>query len=154
MVGKNGRISLATHGYAVGTYLAGETVDVVLGDDRLLEIFHRGVLIAAHAQRQPKSPRMIPSHSPRKPKATARPSSVDAVLRMVDSTGQLSFAGTAYRVGKVFAGQQVEVRPTEETVAIYLDGECLCTRPARHDPTKLHGAFAFPGGRPRKIKSA
>ena len=51
-VAESGRISLATFPYHVGAWLAGETVDVVT-DDRLVQIFHRGVLVATHARRHP-----------------------------------------------------------------------------------------------------
>ena len=40
-VGKGGRISLATFAYHVGRWLAGETVDVVVTTDGLVEISHR-----------------------------------------------------------------------------------------------------------------
>jgi hypothetical protein len=50
VVNNNGQISLARHHYAVGTWLAGETVDVVCGN-ALVEIFHRGVLIISHVAR-------------------------------------------------------------------------------------------------------
>ena len=48
-VGKGGRISLANYPYHVGPWLAGETVDVAITVDGLVEISHRGVLVATHA---------------------------------------------------------------------------------------------------------
>ncbi len=153
MVGRDGRISLACYAYPVGRWLSGETVDVVLRDDGLLEVFHRGVLIKAHAQRhEEKRKSQIPVRSHARPKPL-RPSSDRAVIRLVDSTGCISFAGTSYRVGKAFKGSQVEVETTVETVRIFLDGECIRVHTATHDPSKLHGAFATPGGRPRKAKA-
>jgi transposase InsO family protein len=153
VVGRDGRISLACFAYPVGRWLAGETVDLVLRDDGLLEVFHRGVLVKAHAQRHDqKNKPQIPVRSQSRAKPL-RPSSDRAVIRMVDPTGCISFAGTSYRVGKAFSGLQVEVETTEETVRICLDGECLRTHKATHDPAKLHGAFATPGGRPRKAKA-
>lgn len=152
-VGRDGRISLACFAYPVGRWLAGETVDVVLRDDGLLEVFHRGILIKAHAQRhEEKSKSQIPVRSQSRQKPL-RPSSDRAVVRMVDPTGCISFAGTSYRVGKALRGSQVEVETTAETVRIFLDGECVRTHKATHDPAKLHGAFATPGGRPRKAKA-
>jgi hypothetical protein len=71
----------------------------------------------------------------------------------VDPTGCISFAGSSYRVGKAVVGRQVEVEPTVQKVRILLDGECIRTHAAKHDPAKLHGAFATPGGRPRKAKT-
>jgi hypothetical protein len=47
----------------------------------------------------------------------------------------------------------VEVRLLEHTVEFWLDSERIRTHTATHDPAKLHGAFATPGGRPRKAKA-
>lgn len=74
---------------------------------------------------------------------------------MVDPTGCISFAGTSYRVGKAFRGSQVEVETTAKTVRIFLNGECVRTHKATHDPAKLYGASPsqHPGvaqGRPRQ----
>ena len=52
-VGQGGRISLAKHAYHVGRWLAGETVEVAIRDDGLIEISHRGVLVASHVRRHP-----------------------------------------------------------------------------------------------------
>lgn len=52
-VGQGGRVSLATFPYHVGRWLAGETVDVVVTSDGLVEISHRGVLVATHARQHP-----------------------------------------------------------------------------------------------------
>ena len=49
-VGQAGRISLANFRYHVGRWLAGETVDVAIAVDGLVEISHRGVLVATHAR--------------------------------------------------------------------------------------------------------
>jgi transposase InsO family protein len=71
-VGKGGRISLATFPYHVGRWLAGETVDVVVTVDGLVEISHRGVLVATHAVRHP--PEAEPAVWRRQPRARpARP---------------------------------------------------------------------------------
>jgi hypothetical protein len=45
------------------------------------------------------------------------------------------------------------VRLVEDTVEFFLDGERIRTHKATQDPSKLHGAFATPGGRPRKTKA-
>lgn len=153
VVSRNGRISLATFPYPVGVFLAGETVEVVLRDDGLVEIFHRGVLVKVHARRHsPQAKLTIPTRSAPRPRPAARPTSDLAVIRLVDSTGCVSFAGTGYRVGKAFRGCQVEVRLLKDTVEFWLEGERIRTHTATHDPSKLHGAFATPGGRPRKAK--
>lgn len=154
IVSGTGRISLATHLYHVGAYLAGETVEVVLRDGGLLEIFHQGVLVQAHAQRHQRGVKTtIPARSSSRPRPAPPPLPEGAVTRLVDPTGSVSFAGTGYRVGKAHCGRQIEVRLRKDTVEFWLDGECLRTHQARHDPTKLHGAFATPGGRPRKAKA-
>jgi hypothetical protein len=48
-VGRDGRIGLANHRYHVGRWLAGETVEVEVTTDGLLQVSHRGVLVATHA---------------------------------------------------------------------------------------------------------
>ncbi len=68
-VGGGGGISLCTFPYHVGAWLAGETVDVV-SDDRLVEIFHRGVLVATHARRHPLE--VTPTSGGRSPKVQER----------------------------------------------------------------------------------
>ena len=81
-----------------GRWLAGQSVEVIC-DGGLVQIHHRGVLIATHARRHPldKQPagqargrRLRPS----RPTATAA-----SVTRKVDSSGNVCFAGTAYRAG-------------------------------------------------------
>ena len=52
-VARGGRISLATHKYHVGRWLEGETVDVDICDDGLIEISHRGVLVVSHVRQHP-----------------------------------------------------------------------------------------------------
>ena len=155
VVSRDGHINLATFSYHVGIWLAGQTVDVVLRGDGLLEIFHRGVLVKAHARRHPKDaqPQIRVRRTSRPAPVSPQPSSGLTVMRMVDPTGCVSFAGTSYRVGKVFSRLQVEVRLVEDTVEFWLDGERIRTRMATHDPSKLYGAFATPGGRPRKKKA-
>ncbi len=41
-----------------------------------------------------------------------------------------------------------------DIVEIYLEGTLIRTHRAEHDPSKLHGAFGVPGGRPRKKKAS
>lgn len=153
-VGAGGRISLAAFGYHVGRWLAGETVDVVSRDDGLLEVFHRGVLVATHVRRHPlgKEPpglRPGPRARPARPQTTGRP-----VTRKVDTSGNISFAGTTYRVGNAHRRRSVQVRVVGDTVEISLRGKVIRTHRARHDPRKEHGAFANPRGRPKRINAA
>jgi transposase InsO family protein len=145
-VGSNGQISFAGFGYLAGHWLAGEVVEVV-SRDGVIELHHRGVLIATHARRhQPgKEPRAgLRQHAvKRRAKTPPGPS----VLRLVDTTGSISFAGTGYRVGNPHRGRHVEVAIVDDHVQISLHGELLKTHPIRHDRTKEHGAYATPHGR-------
>jgi transposase InsO family protein len=153
VVGQNGRISLFSFPYHVGAYLAGETVEVTVSEDGLVEISHGDTVVAAHARRHSvdKEPATLrrPKAQPRQPKLAGVP-----VIRLTDSHGIVSFAGTSYRVGSRFARKQVEVRVTGDTVQILCDGKLVRTHPARHDRQKEFGAFANPGGRPQRKNSA
>jgi hypothetical protein len=153
-VSDHGRISLLGFAYHVGRYLAGEVVEIEMGDDGLLSVFHRGVLVATHARRhlpekEPASWRAPLKARPKK----AKPTGV-TVIRKVDPAGSVSFAGSGYRVGNAYKRKNVEVTLLGDTVQIFFEGRLIRTHAARHDPTKEHGAFATPGGRPRKKKAS
>ena len=158
-VGGSGGISLCTFPYHVGAWLAGETVDVVT-DDRLVQIFHRGVLVATHARRHPLE--VTPVSAGNKPRHLEerrhpRPQSGMVgvpVIRKVAAHGDVSFADARYAVGPRHAHKDVEFRLVGDVVQIYLDGILIRTHRATHDPSKLHGAFGVPGGRPRKKKAS
>jgi Integrase core domain len=146
-VGSNGRISFAAFNYHVGRWLAGATVEVAVRDG-LVEIHHDGVLVATHARRHP------PDKEPTVRRALrARPASV-VVTRKVDGSGSVSFAGWSYRVGNAYRGRQVEVSIVGDSVQISFEGRLVKTHPVRHDRSKEHGAFANPGGRPRRTNAA
>jgi hypothetical protein len=151
-VGSGGRISLAGHKYHVGRWLAGEVVEVESGNG-LVQITHRGVLVASHARLHPvdKEPALWrqPKGRRARPATTGRP-----VRRKVDSSGYVSFAGVTYRVGNPYRRQQVEVRVVGATVQISVGGAVVRTHPVKHDRDKEHGAFANPGGRPRRVNAA
>jgi transposase InsO family protein len=153
-VGQGGRISLASFGYHVGRWLAGETVDVVVTVDGLVEISHRGVLVATHARRHP--PEAEPGVWRREPRARpVRPATVGVpVVRKVDSSGNISFAAVEYRVGNAYKRQQVEVQVVGDTVEISKDGKLLKTHAAKHDPIRAYGAFNNPEGKPNRINAA
>jgi transposase InsO family protein len=153
-VGKGGRISLANHPYHVGRWLAGETVDVVVTSDGLVEISHRGVLVATHAVRHP--PEAEPEAWRRQPRARpVRPPTIgQPVVRKVDSSGNISFAAATYRVGNAHRRQQVDVRVVGDTVEISQEGRLIRVHPVKHDPIKAHGAFANPSGKPDRINAA
>ncbi|MEE8488986.1 MAG: IS481 family transposase [Acidimicrobiia bacterium] len=146
-----GRISILKHRYHVGRYLAGQTVTVESADG-LLHVSHNAVVVATHARRH------LPEDDTRMDRRTKttrpKPATLGSeVLRKVDSSGGISFAGTGYRVGNGYRGQTVGVRIVGDTIQISQDGVLLRTHRARHDPAKEHGALARPNGKPiRNIK--
>lgn len=133
-VGQTGRIPLANFRYHVGRWLAGETVDVTVTVDGLVEVSYRGVLVATHARRQPPETeppvwRREPRTRPIRPPTVGHP-----VIRKVDSSGNMSFAAVEYRVGNAYRRQQVEVRVVGDTVEISQNGKLLKTHAVKHDP--------------------
>lgn len=151
-VGSEGRVSVAGHKYQVGRWLAGEVVEVV-SRNGLIEISHRGVLVASHARLHSDGdePGLWRQRRARKP----RPATVGRpVIRKVDATGRVSFAGVTYRAGNAYRRRQVEVRVVGATVQISADGTLIRTHPVKHHPDREHGAFAVAGGRPRRSNAA
>jgi transposase InsO family protein len=149
-VDRAGRISILKHRYHVGRHLAGQRV-AVESIDGLLHVTHDGVLIATHARRHlgEDDARMDRRATASRP---ARPTRGDEVMRKVDPSGSLSFAGTQYRVGNRHVGQLVGVRLVDDTVQITQEGRLLRTHRARHDKTKEFGALAQPNGKPRRAQ--
>ena len=146
-VDQRGRIRLAGFGYRVPIVLAGEPVEAVVADN-LVQIYHHDVLVATHVQRC--KPDATPS-APRQGRRTARAATTGIVVtRMVDGSGQVSFAGTMYRAGRAWRGKEVEVCIVAGSVQMTYQGTIVRTQPIRHDRTKEHGAYATPHGRPRK----
>jgi transposase InsO family protein len=148
-----GTVSFATAAYKAGRWLAGQSVEVSC-DGGLVHIHHRGVLIATHARRHPvdKHPageargrRLAPS----RPTATAA-----SVTRKVDSSGNVCFAGTAYRAGNKYRRRQVQVAVVGDTIEISVGNELIRSHPVRHDRTREHGALANPGGRAHRSNAA
>jgi transposase InsO family protein len=146
-VDQRGSIRLAGFGYRVPIVLAGEPVQAVVADN-LVQIYHHDVLVASHVQRRKAD--TTPA-VPRQGRRTARAASTGIVVtRMVDASGQVSFAGTMYRAGRAWRGKEVEVCIVAGSVQMSCQGTIVRTQPIRHDRTKEHGAFATPHGRPRK----
>lgn len=146
-VDQRGSIRLAGFGYRVPIVLAGEPVEAVVADN-LVQIYHRDVLVASHAQRQAADSTRRP---PRQGRRTARAATSGIVVkRVVDNNGDVSFAGTMYRAGRGWRGKQVEVSIVAGSVQIASAGTIVRTHAIRHDPAKEHGAYATPHGRPRK----
>ncbi len=147
-VDQKGRISILKHRYHVGGYLAGQTVGVESADG-LLHVTHNGVIVATHARRHlaEDDDRMDRRAKASRPQ---RPTQGDEVLRKVDPSGSVSFAGTSYRVGNRHVGEVVGVRLVADTVQITQDGLLLRTHHARHDRSKEFGALSKPNGKPRR----
>jgi len=69
------------------------------------------------------------------------------VTRKVDSSGNVSFAGTSYRAGNPYRRRQVQVAVVGNTVEIFIGTHLIRTHKAHHDRTREHGALANPGDR-------
>jgi transposase InsO family protein len=153
----SGLISFASTKYKAGRWLAGETVQVTI-DGGLVQLHHRGVLIATHARHHKVEAEKAAlvrgtKSTPRRP--AGRPSASSAsVTRKVDTTGNVSFAGTSYRAGNKFRRRQVQVAVVGDTVEISIGNELIRVHKVRHDRTREHGALANPGGRPNRINAA
>jgi hypothetical protein len=147
-VDRTGRISILKYRYHVGRHLAGQQVAVESAEG-LLHVTHHGVLVATHARRHlaDDDDRMDGRAKASRP---ARPTTGEEVMRKVDPSGSVSFAGTSYRVGNRYIGHVVGVRLVAETVQITQAGTLLRTHRARHDKGKEFGALANPTGRPRR----
>jgi transposase InsO family protein len=145
VVDDKGRVAVLRFRYHVGRAFSGETVQVS-SDNGLLHVHHHGVLIATHARRHlPEDDEKFTDRPP-----VARPTKGDEVLRKVDNTGAVSFAGTGYRAGNAHRGRTVGVRIVGDTVQITLDGQLIRTHRARHDKSKEYGALSKPNGKPRR----
>jgi hypothetical protein len=77
-----------------------------------------------------------------------------SATRKVDSSGNVCFAGTNYRVGSKFRRRQVQVAIVGDTVEISLGEQLIRSHAVHHDRTREHGALANPGGRPHRINAA
>lgn len=142
-VDATGTIRVGRGKYRVGREFAGEGVEV-LARGGLLEIFHSGILVATHRLKaNHKGVRKTSAEGFRAPRqATAG----TPVKRIADKWGAISFAGAAYRVGRMYARREVDSL-VAGSVQIAIDGVVIRVHPARHDPAKEHGAFAVPNGR-------
>ncbi|MEO8695495.1 MAG: IS481 family transposase [Acidimicrobiales bacterium] len=156
-VGSNGKISFAAELYKVGVWLSGETVEVSV-DASVMNVHHRGVLVATHVVRH----RLDKEHgalqrSTKRSTVRPRPRQAtvgQAVTRKVDSGGAISFAGTSYKVGRKHRRRQVQVAIVGDVVEISSGGEIIRVHPIRHDRSRENGAFANPGGRPHRSNAA
>lgn len=152
-VSKRGTISFATAHYKAGAWLAGQSVEVTC-DGGLVQLHHRGVLIATHARRHPIDKEPAGLERSRKPRPSPKAATEASVTRKVDISGNVCFAGTTYRVGSKFRRRQVQVAIVGDTVEISVGTELIRSHAVRHDRTREHGALANPGGRPNRINAA
>lgn len=153
-VSSNGTISFATATYkAGGRWLAGQTVEVVC-EAGLVKLFHRGELIETHARRHPVDKETAGRQRNRKLRPGRPTATAASVTRKVDSSGNVCFAGTSYRVGTKFRRRQVQVAVVGDTVEISIGNELIRSHPVKHDRTREHGALANPGGRANRINAA
>jgi transposase InsO family protein len=151
-VSAHGKISLAGFSYHAGATYAGEPVEVVAAGG-LVDILHRGVVIATHAQR------LRADQADRRPRAPAARRARDAtagltVTRLADGNGNISFAGCSYGCGRSWARQAIDVSIVAGSVQLSRDGKIIRVHPIRHDRAREIGAFANPQGRPRRKNSA
>ena len=154
-VGANGLISFASAKYRAGVWLGGQDVTVVC-DGGLVQLHHRGVLVATHARRHNVDKQAAGLRRANPAKGTVRRPSPTAasVTRKVDSSGNVCFAGSSYRAGTQYRRRQVQVAVVGDMVEISIGNELIRCYPAKHDRTREHGALANPGGRPRRINAA
>jgi hypothetical protein len=152
-VSAKGTIGFATVSYKAGAWLAGQTVEV-LCEGGLVQIHHRGVLIATHARRHPIDKQTAGVQRGRKPRPSRPSVSSPSVTRKVDSSGNVSFAGANYRVGSAYRRRQVQVAVVGDTVEISVGEQLIRSHRAKHDRTREHGALANPGGRPHRTNAA
>jgi len=147
-----GKISLAGFSYHVGATYAGEPVEAVVAGG-LVDILHAGVVVATHAQR------LREDQADRLPRAQVTRRVRDAttgltVTRLADRQGVVSFAGTPYAAGRMWARQAIDVSIVGASVQLSRDDKLIRVHPIRHDRSRELGAFANPKGRPRRKNSA
>ena len=151
-VDQAGRIGLGGFRYHVGRFFAGELVEAICRNG-LVEITHRGVLVASHAQRRPPGT-PAPQRSPQGPAVRRRVATVGSpVIRHRRRSGNVSFAGTPYRAGRAYRGRSSKSPSWPARSSLAVDGKVVRIHPIRHDRSKEHGAFANPEGRPRKPRT-
>ncbi len=156
-VDARGRVALRGYDYPVGRVFTSEVVQLVVADG-LVQVFHRGVLIAscAHRGERPRRPTVVAGKA-RASKPTVRPAPVGpaasagpTVTRHVDGNGEIGFAGRNYTAGKALAGTAVQVAVVGQQVHVSQDGTLVRVHPIKHDRAKEFGAFARPNGIARK----
>jgi transposase InsO family protein len=152
-VSAKGTVGFATVIYKAGMWLAGQTVEVVC-EGGLVQIHHRGVLVATHARRHPIDKQTAGIQRSRRPPSSRLTAASPSVTRKVDSSGNVSFAGANYRVGNAYRRRQVQVAVVGDTIEISIGEQLIRSHRVKHDRTREHGALANPGGRPHRTNAA
>lgn len=151
IVDDKGRIKIVKHRYHVGAFLAGERVQVQ-SQDGMITVTHNGSVVATHARRHLAEDDILIDRRSKVLKAS-KPTRGDEVLRKVDPSGAVSFAGTNYRVGNRYKRMTAGVRIVGDTIQITVGGELVRTHKARHDKNKEFGALSKPIGKPWRKKN-
>jgi transposase InsO family protein len=152
-VSARGTISFAAAQYKAGVWLAGQEVTVVC-EGGLVQLHHRWVLVATHARRHALDKQDAGLQRSRRLPTAPKTATAASVTRKVDSSGNVCFAGTNYRVGSKFPRRPVQVAVVGDTVEISVGNELIRSHRVKHDRTREHGALANPGGRPHRINAA
>jgi transposase InsO family protein len=152
-VNAKGTISFAAATYKAGVWLAGQNVEVVC-DGGLVQLHHRGVLIATHARRHALDKQDAGLQRGRRLAPSPKSVTAASVTRKVDTSGNVCFAGANYRVGSKYRRRQVQVAVVGDTVEISVGTQLIRSHKIKHDRTREHGALANPGGRPHRINAA
>jgi transposase InsO family protein len=152
-VSATGTITFATGRYLAGRWLAGQSVEVVC-DGGLVQLHHRGVLVATHARRHPIDKQRASLQRGRRLRPSPKAATAASVTRKVDSSGNVSFAATNYHVGSKYRRRQVQVAVVGDTIEISIGEQLIRSHKIRHDRTREHGALANPGGRPHRTNAA
>lgn len=152
-VSSKGTISFAVARYRAGVWLAGQEVEVICTGG-LVQVHHRGVLIVTHARRHAIDKRNAGVQRGRRLSPSPRSLTAASVTRKVDSSGNVCFAATTYRVGSRYRRRQAQGAMVGDTVEISVGNELIRRHKVKHDPTREHGALANPGGRPHRINAA
>ncbi|HEV2069710.1 MAG TPA: IS481 family transposase [Acidimicrobiales bacterium] len=152
-VSAKGTISFAAASYQAGVWLAGQEVCVVC-EGGLVQLHHRGVLVATHARRHALDNQDAGLQRGRRLPPAAKTTTAASATRKVDSSGSVCFAGTSYRVGSKYRRRQVQVAVVGDTVEISVGNELIRSHKVKHDRTREHGALANPGGRPHRVNAA
>jgi hypothetical protein len=152
-VSTRGTISFAAAQYNAGVWLAGQEVAVVC-DGGLVQLHHRGVLIATHARRHALDKRDAGLQRGRRLRPASKTATAASVTRKVDSSGNVCFAGTNYRVGNKFRRRQVQVAVVGDTVEISVGNELIRSHRRQARPHPRARRPRNPGGRPHRTNAA